>query len=390
MAVSVNKKRTNTTFLILSVFAMCFVVAGHLDFDAFTLNGLFPYYSFHVPLFVFISGYFYKETSEDYPLLFLKKKLISLMVPYLIWNLIYGAVVTFLHTRGYLFGENLNLRTLFIEPFLSGHQFMLNFPGWFVPALFLVELIYLFSRKLLKIILFSATSSASTKKNMDTKKLFMEIFIIITALIVGVATVYLAKGGHVWGLYKFPGRLILMLFFYCFGFFYHTCLEKVDTLKNIPYFASILLIQITITLFCNGVNYSVVWVTGFANMPLIPFITGITGIMFWLRISRLLSPILEGSPVIELIGNHTYSIMLHHITILFIFNTIFCSLYARGIEAFADFDKDAYLLSVDYHYLPGANSSWQWILFFSCMLIPAFGGVLYSRLKSKFHLLLHR
>lgn len=60
-----EKKAVNPQFRILSALAIIFVVAGHADFGVFDVAGLFPYYSFHVGVFAFISGYFYKEESEN-------------------------------------------------------------------------------------------------------------------------------------------------------------------------------------------------------------------------------------------------------------------------------------------------------------------------------------
>ena len=56
--------RINSKYRILSAFAIVFVVAGHADFGVFDVAGVFPYYSFHVGIFAFISGYFYKEENE--------------------------------------------------------------------------------------------------------------------------------------------------------------------------------------------------------------------------------------------------------------------------------------------------------------------------------------
>lgn len=49
----------NHTLGILSAFGIIFVVLGHVGENIFTLNEWFPYYSFHMPLFIFISGYFF-------------------------------------------------------------------------------------------------------------------------------------------------------------------------------------------------------------------------------------------------------------------------------------------------------------------------------------------
>ena len=80
----------NMTFGILSGLAIIMVVAGHLGYNILTVGDLFPYYSFHVPLFMFISGYFYKETEETHPFGYVVKKARRLLMPYWIWNLVYG------------------------------------------------------------------------------------------------------------------------------------------------------------------------------------------------------------------------------------------------------------------------------------------------------------
>ncbi len=52
------EKQTSNTFRIFSAICMMLVVAGHADFHIFDLGGLFPYYSFHVMAFLFISDLF--------------------------------------------------------------------------------------------------------------------------------------------------------------------------------------------------------------------------------------------------------------------------------------------------------------------------------------------
>ena len=84
------EKQINTTFRILSSICILLVVAGHADFHIFDLGGMFPYYSFHVMAFLFISGYFYYEESEKDIISYIKRKMCKLMLPYLAWNFFYG------------------------------------------------------------------------------------------------------------------------------------------------------------------------------------------------------------------------------------------------------------------------------------------------------------
>lgn len=49
----------------LQFFAIMMVVCGHLG-DAFFFSfSVFPFYSFHMPLFVFISGYLFKNQYAE-------------------------------------------------------------------------------------------------------------------------------------------------------------------------------------------------------------------------------------------------------------------------------------------------------------------------------------
>ena len=112
------------TFGILSGLAIIMVVAGHLGYNILTVGDLFPYYSFHVPLFMFISGYFYKETEETHPFGYVVKKARRLLMPYLIWNLVYGLTAWLMRWNGFAMGEEISLWTLFLAPFMHGYQFI--------------------------------------------------------------------------------------------------------------------------------------------------------------------------------------------------------------------------------------------------------------------------
>ena len=117
-------REENKQMRILSAIGMILVVAGHLGYSVFDVGGLFPYYSFHVFIFLFVSGYFYREEAEQHLLQYIGKKCKTLLLPYFIWNLVYGILAAILHRTGFSIGGNLTLWNLFIEPFVSGHQFL--------------------------------------------------------------------------------------------------------------------------------------------------------------------------------------------------------------------------------------------------------------------------
>ena len=68
----INNAETHDSFhyqmCILSVIGICFVLLGHLRNDlsaSGTFYGWFPYYSFHMPLFLFVSGYFFRQPDDQ-------------------------------------------------------------------------------------------------------------------------------------------------------------------------------------------------------------------------------------------------------------------------------------------------------------------------------------
>lgn len=359
-------EKENKQFRILSALGILFVVAGHLGYGVFELGGLFPYYSFHVFIFLFVSGYFYCETAEEHVCKYLWKKCRTLLIPYFLWNVFYGIFAQILHGAGFSMGEKLSFKTLFLSPFLDGHQFMYHFPAWFVPALFLIEVINVFMRKVLGLL--------------HLKK---EWFIFAICLILGVLTVWLAIGGHVWGYYKLPGRLLFMLPGFQMGRIYREKLEKQDTLPDGIYFLIVTGVQILISVFCGGLAFSAVWVGSFANGPLVPYLTVITGIAFWLRIARLLTEVPYVSDKLVYIGRNTYSVMMHHIVIFWLLNGIFY-LCSRFTPLCSEFDVDMFFHDIGYVYLAGATEAGKWIYLLAGIGIPVLLGRLIGKRKRFF------
>lgn len=346
-------------FGILSALAILMVVAGHAGYDILTVGGLFPYYSFHVPLFMFISGYFYREGEEENPLFYLKKKAKRLLMPYFVWNLIYGVIAWTLRTfGGFALGNAISLKSLFLDPFLNGYQFIYNFAAWFVPVLFLIEIMNLCMRLLLK------------KVRLDS-----EWLILFGTLLLGMAVVQLSIGGHVWGWYKTPGRILFLYPCFQMGQFYRKKLEARDTLGNLPYFTLVIGAQVVLSLCCNGLAYSSVWCTGFANGPVIPYVTVVTGVAFWLRVAKILAS-LYGNSVqnpaggfLLYLGRNTYAVMMHHIMAFMLVKMILAGIAARtGYPA--DFDFTEFHSNIDYYYLVKGSEAFRMVYLAAGIALP--------------------
>lgn len=358
-----ERLRENRELRILSAIGIILVVAGHLGYDLFDIGGLFPYYSFHVFLFLFVSGYFYREEAEERIAGYLLGKCRTLLLPYFLWNIFYGLVTEALHRAGFSIGEPMTLKTLFLSPFLDGHQFLYNFPAWFVPVLFMIEVINVLMRRVLSLL-----------------RLKYEWLIFGGCLLAGMLTVYLAAGGHVWGWYKLPGRLLFMLPGFQMGRIYRTRLESHDTLEDGPYFLIVMGIQLLISIFCAGLNFSAVWVSSFANGPLIPYLTVMTGIAFWLRIARIMTgiPYLSGKMVY--IGRKTYAIMMHHVASFMLVKGVFylCHLYTRFCS---EFDREMFFGEIGFVYLVGGSEASKWLYLFVGIGFPMAVACLQERVQ---------
>lgn len=357
----------NTTFGILSALTIIMVVAGHCGYHIMTVGELFPYYSFHVPLFMFISGYFYKDSEEDAPFTYLKKKVRRLLVPYFIWNVIYGLIAWAMRGAGFAMGEGISLRTLFVQPFLHGYQFIYNYAAWFVPVLFLIELMNLLARMLLRRVIrgvcclrgrgagrSSGRSAGGTKEagaalSMAAEDSIVEWVMLAGSLVVGITVVWLAIGGHVWGNYKAPGRILFLFPCFQMGQFYRKKLEKHDTAGNVVYFAVLIGLQVILSVGLGGLAFSSVWCTGFANGPVIPYVTIVSGIAFWLRVARILTPVFGQSRSVRYLGRNTYAVMMHHV-MAFMLVKIVIAAVAAYTGMCADFDFVQFYSNIDYYY----------------------------------------
>lgn len=139
------EKSINQKFNILMAIGMIAVVGQHTGFIFFEWLGN----AFHIPLFFFISGYFF----HDKPFWeFFKKKIMHLIIPFLLWNAFYGIVINLLTAYGLtaLFHQEVTCKSLFWDPFTMGWQFWFNAASWFVGVLFPVQILYWSLLKLAK------------------------------------------------------------------------------------------------------------------------------------------------------------------------------------------------------------------------------------------------
>lgn len=87
-----KRKRINELDFFKGV-AIILVVVGHFIssnwLGAVDTHPVYTWiYSFHMPLFFFISGYLISYTSKDFPLEAIRRKTFALLVPYVVWTFV--------------------------------------------------------------------------------------------------------------------------------------------------------------------------------------------------------------------------------------------------------------------------------------------------------------
>ena len=380
-----NKR--NSTFTILSVIGIILILLGHLDLGILSFGGIFPYYSYHVMIFVFIAGYFYKPSDEENIGRFILRKIKRLLIPYFVWNLIYGLIAIPMRNAGFEFAGEFNLYNLFVAPFMGGHQFGINAAAWFVPALFLLEMSDMIARKILSFI------------RKDAYGTRLEWLVMALYLAVGIAAVWLSQRGSVYDAYRLPARLMFMAPTLQFGRLYKTRLERYDITPWFIYFPLLFGMNLLLGHVHGGLAYSTVWVTGFAGTPLTPFITTLTGIALWLRVAKILAGLFgakgeetENSKTTDMscfarkitdgIGAHTFDIMMHHLAVFMLIKAVFGAL-AQSTGLFGDFDVSLFKEDLYYAYVPWGAQWVKLIYLIAGIAIPVLIGGMTKWLRSE-------
>lgn len=297
----------NRQFSILEIIAILLVIIGHLN----SIPGIiytdiyFPVYGYHMALFFFISGYFFKNLEwKTLPKYFIKK-IKHLILPLIGWNIVYAFlantiyqhhIVNYFPVQDYFSAFN-----LFVAPFIYGDQYLLNLAGWFVSALFVVEIMYG--------IIFCA-------------KYKIPDWAIATALLcIAVISMHIDMSSLPDIISINIKRTCFFIVFFHFGYCYKTYLEKYDICNNILYFAIWGLLLLTFNKFAPTYLYFAAH-GNFNGGTWQPFVSSFLGIMFWLRISKIITHYTVTSGLEKFASENTWSIMLHHLFVLFMLNWI--------------------------------------------------------------------
>lgn len=309
---------------ILSVIGICFVIFGHINFPQAdmqaigTFYGWFPYYSFHLPIFLFITGYYFKDCGSGSGTLgylgrFFRKKILGLLVPYFVINGLFLLTHTLLNGWGISYLKPFSFTQWLIHPWTRLYVVTYAAPTWYLISLFIAEVYYVLLRLVLR--------------KLIRREFAMELTLLLLTLAMGITAVVFKSIGHPTETMDVYLRSVVMLFFIQVGAFYRKHLEKHDHLPSVPYLLILLLIQFLILLLSgdNDLSPGLYAMISFSELGYNYFLAGLTGVLLWLRIARILAGIPGRSRLILFIGNHTKYIMAFHVFGFFLLNSLlFC------------------------------------------------------------------
>ena len=272
------------------------VVMGHLvDYFGADLLGTYRFiYLFHVPLFFFLSGLFFKEKEAFGDCL--KKKFFRLYIPYLLANIFFFAVEMIrAKLMGSTYDGSISWGDLFYAAFgLWPVLSMLSRPTWFILILFRVFIIY----KLLQLVF---------KGN--------KILMLSVCVLAGVF-------GALFPIDKFMiGQTLAALPFFSLG---HVCTAEFIDNQRLSSKAMCLILGVVSALslyFISLHQMTNIAVNVYGNIPL--YFTGaILGILMVISVSKLLENWAIASKSLSFVGEYTLPILIWHIFVIKVLFTI--------------------------------------------------------------------
>ncbi len=355
-----GKNKTQTTenlqFRYLYGFGILFVVLSHCDSGGLTmLSNWMNFGAFHLAIFVFGSGYFFRSEKLEHPLEYLGQKVKKLLVPLWLWNLFYGLALLVMKRCGFTFGEPFNLRNLLLFPINSENLYVLNLGSWFVFPFFMVQFLYAAGKLL----------SDRLGKPVVTGRILQLLFIAA-----GLTGVYLAGHGyHESNLYPIF-RILYFMPFYAGGMLYRDFLEK--SYQKAPSWiclGSCLLISLLLNTRFGRTVYAIPASCDYPFGVAATYLAGFVGILFWLKVSQMLAEGFELCKPMAVLGRSTWEIMIHQFAGILAVKCFFAGCN-RLFGWFADFDWNAFFGDIWYLYRPGGVQEYAFCYVLGAVGVP--------------------
>ncbi len=281
------------------------------------------------------------------------------MVPFFLCNIFYGFLVLCSKQFGIFIGGDFTLNNLLIAPLYHGHQFVYNLATWFVVPLFVLVIV--------NNLLFKCFSFVSQKR---------EIILFVIYLIFGVLSIKLSRMGYNTDWYLLVVRTMFLMPMFGLGLLYKKY-HFLDSVNTWLYLFVVMLLQYPLLVYYGGtMGNNIAWMTDFKGGMLLPFCLEFLGILFWLRIAKVLEPIAKNSYFINEIGSHTFEIMTHHLLAMFLVKSVIAFV---AVFVTINFNFYEFTHNIWYYYCP--KGIWQSHFFYTIAGVTL--PLLYVLMKKK-------
>ena len=317
-------KKIDYELLFVQMICMFAVINGHYDCIETLISRFFPYYSWHMPFFIFISGIFFARTASKRSLLqFTQHKCNTLLFPALIINFCYGIISWFMRRYQIIYyGEDINFKNLFITPFRTNQQFENDISLWFIFQLFVIEMIANF--------VYRIPASFKAKTNVKDLLILLISFVISCYSMQSCMSIPNKTPEQIFFL-----RTGFLFFFFSMGVIYEEhikCFFKSMKYPIIGCFAAFCLQMLLRIRIDNKHMIMYIREMNPLSIPhyLLPYITFATTSILLLSFTRCISPLIQNNRFLDFIGFDLHYIVYHHQFCAILIGMTALLIYAAG------------------------------------------------------------
>lgn len=305
----------DTTVDVLRGLGIIAVVAGH----AWSGTGLPPFspYSFHMPLFFFLSGLFFREERTEAPVAFVLKNARTLLLPTTIFFIAYALFCQLIRAAGFVsLWQPFSVWNVLFDQFGNAAAYGFTAPYWFIPCLFFVRIYFGLVHSRLNAPLAGVARG---------RGVFLQAAWALLYLIGAGVAVYIAR--HMYFENRVSTHEIAALRVLFAAFFYYVGYLSANWrltrfLPNVLVLVALYVVQ------------QQLWATGKTldfwmqimkfEHPILPVVTSLTGIAFMYGVAGIISNSPKSKKVLAFIGENGLPIVFHQLLAFFLVNVVLC------------------------------------------------------------------
>lgn len=301
---------------VLRGIGIIFVVAGHAGSG--TGLAAFSPYSFHMPLFFFLSGLFFSEGAPERFGASVFKGVRSLLLPTTLCFIGYALISQVLGAFGFTgLSRPLSLRDIFFDQFFGSGAYRFTSPYWFIPVLFFARLYFCVVHAQLAIF---------AQRVLGCREKALHALFGLGYLLAALAAVHACRRMYQFGDIQWsiiiPLRIVFGAFFYYLGYLCAT--YRVNrALTSIIMLAVIYVAGQQLTTTGKVLDF---WMQIMKfETTILPIVTSILGIGFFYGAAILVSGN-RAARVVAFVGKNGMPIVLHQLFGFFLVNAALCAL----------------------------------------------------------------